>query len=319
MTKGDNIVLNLDEDFDLDEACKSLEVDGEMIHRSDVRAIPAALIALAFYWIFLMFAPDLERSGFIPPSAKEPNAVSASPIPEIIASFVSFMLAIVAGLLVASARWYSFKAKDSMGAFTASIETLTGIIVAKLRDNEEGRKEGLKLLKYLCYSVLLFATKKEVVKDGDDAEKFENYYDRIIARLHIYADVAGAFNTFATSSAGLIRWTMARGHLAVVVRFGLRRGLVQMSILYFCVLFFLIVFDLWGFNSLPTAFASILVMVLAYLMAVLVSVAHNEANPIYELSGDGEYGLEGRLRRLIAKIDAQEKEIGYEPKGFVAT
>ena len=315
---GGQVVLNLDKTFNLEEARQSLRIGSAATHRSDIRAIPAALIALILYWAFMSAAPRLAELGFIPQytvgsvEGGDLHPVSASPIPEVVVAFVSFMLAIVSGLLIASSRWYSFKAKDAMGAFTASIEMLATIIIAKHQNDKKAREEGLDLLKKLCYSVLLFATKKEVV-EKEGGEQYENCYDIVLQRLGIYANCAGIFGELVTSSAGLIRWTMARGHLAVVVRFGLRRGLLQMSVAYFLVLFSLIVFDLWGFNSLPPLFASILVMVLAYLMAVLVSVAYNEANPILEMSGDGEFGLEGRLVRMIQKIEAMARQAGWQP------
>ena len=293
------VTVNVKNDeFDHQWALQSLRVGRRWYRRSWVRGIVGGLISAALYTIMFHFGDTLNGVGVLPNKG--------SPIPTIIASFLGFMVAGASGLLMAAARFYSQRAKEAFTQLIASQEALTTIICMEVDDRDK-RKKGLNILKFLFWTLMLHASDIQFRVTGV-SRGTKNCWDLLLARLGHFAKQNGIGSSLITSSAGLIRLTMGRNLMNMVVRFGLRLGLIVMAVTYFVVLLLLIMFDLWSNHDLNFWFEIAMVSIISFLMTTLIFASYNESKPLLEMGGKGQYGLADRLNRICIKIDDQERE-----------
>lgn len=294
----DPVRLVLAEQFNLKAALEELPKASwreRFYRRSFIFAIPMLFLGALLYWSIWLWTPWLVAKGLVPSGHVPANAYWC----------LLFMLGGVSSMQFTASRFLSTQAMLSMSQITASVESLAAIVVPIQK--KKMREQGFNLLKYLCYSIVLFAEEVPFVVVHRRGEGKKNYYDSILAMISLWSTEAGVHAGMVTSSSSLIRLTLPRGLLTIVLRFGLRIGLQIMPVMYYLAIFVLVTLE---FRHIDAPIFGMMIMSLSsYLMAVMMKVTHNEANPLREMSGNGSFGLHDRLSRLVAKVDEQANTV----------
>ena len=299
-------IVDFNEPFNERNALVSLRVGSRWLRRSHNRALLGAAVSLVLYLVFCWQADQLAALRIIP----DQSVV----VPPFVTTFVVFMMAGALTMLVSSSLFFHHRSMDGVMWLTQWVESTAEAIAAHEMTDEQ-RAEGLNILKHRIYSMVLFISGIPFKQRGRKGGKLDNL---VIGngRFACWCQQVG-LGSLITASSGSVRINFARGAFAVIRRFGLRPGLVWANVLYIVTFLGLLWLGLRGYEATMTlVFRAGLVSLLTFLVTMLLSVAHNNSDPLLELSGTSSHGgLADRLTRLIDMVNQTMLEAGYPASG----